>query len=212
MACPPLAIDSRHMSCDNCFGLLRRGWLIFGPVKVAPKSSPLRFWHHFKTCPYNQVSPDCSSHTRTGWTWKRWIKSRRCLSPFCTMRGDILLEFKVHANGLPLEIWEEIFVQCLPWRWICLRFMPTMQPILLAEVLLSLEIDCVCYNPQGYGTPLCFNILPLQKNLGHFHLLSMLRQILESFPLSIEIWQEMPPSYQIEWDIMISILPFFAVD
>ena len=53
---------------------------------------------------------------------------------------------------------------------------------------------------------MCFNILHFRE-FAHFHLLSTLGRS-GKLPLSIEIWQERFPSYQIERDTVISILPF----
>ena len=120
--------------------------------------------------------------------------------PLLRNEGEVLSSSSP-CQRMPLEIWEEIFVQCLPDdEFVAIR--AHNAPMLLAEVCRPWR-SIVLLTPRLWNS-LCFNILHFRESA---HLLSTLGRS-DKLPLSIEIWQERSPSYQIEWDIVISILPF----
>jgi F-box-like len=124
--------------------------------------------------------------------------------PLLHNEGDVLSSLSP-CQRIPLEIWEEIFVQCLPDdEYVAIR--AHNAPMLLAGVC-RLWRSIVLLTPRLWNS-ICFNILHFRES-AHFHLLSTLGRS-GKLPLSIEIWQERSPSYQIERDIVISILPFLS--
>ena len=124
--------------------------------------------------------------------------------PLLRNEGDVFSSSSPYQR-IPLEIWEDIFVQCLPDDEF-VAISAHNAPMLLAGVCHPWR-SIVLITPRLWNS-MCFHIHQFRES-AHSHLLSTLGRS-GKLPLSIKIWQESFPSYQIERDIVISILPFLS--
>jgi hypothetical protein len=130
----------------------------------------------------------------------------RALPQSLLRNEDDVLSSPSPCQQIPLEIWEEFFVQCLPDDEF-IAVSAHSAPMLLARV-------CHPWRVLVLSTPRLWNSMCLNRHyfgeFAHYHLSAMWLGRSGKLPLSIGIWQEGLPSYRDNRNIVDSVLPFVS--